>query len=103
LSVIRERVGGGIGRAGQRIRVEEAMGQLFGYTIVNGSLSDLIFDIPTLIATLSSVMTLETGDVIATGAPPGVGIGFHPPRYLRPGDVVEVTIDPIGTLSNPVI
>jgi 2-keto-4-pentenoate hydratase/2-oxohepta-3-ene-1,7-dioic acid hydratase in catechol pathway len=76
LSVIRERVGGGIGRAGQRIRVEEAMGQLFGYTIVNGSLSDLIFDIPTLIATLSSVMTLETGDVIATGAPPGVGIGF---------------------------
>jgi 2-keto-4-pentenoate hydratase/2-oxohepta-3-ene-1,7-dioic acid hydratase in catechol pathway len=69
----------------------------------NGALSDLIFDIPTLIATLSSVMTLETGDLIATGTPPGVGIGFHPPRYLQPGDVVEITIDPIGTLTNPVV
>ncbi|HJQ76294.1 MAG TPA: fumarylacetoacetate hydrolase family protein [Acidimicrobiia bacterium] len=68
-----------------------------------GSLADLIFDIPTLIATLSSVMTLETGDVIATGTPPGVGIGFDPPRYLQPGDVVEITIDPIGTLTNPVV
>ncbi len=69
----------------------------------NGSLSDLIFDIPTLIATISSVMTIERGDVIATGTPPGVGIGFDPPRYLRSGDVVEITIDPIGTLTNPVI
>lgn len=68
-----------------------------------GSLSDLIFDIPTLISTISAVMTLEPGDVVATGTPPGVGIGFDPPRYLQPGDVVEVTIDPIGTLSNPVI
>jgi 2-keto-4-pentenoate hydratase/2-oxohepta-3-ene-1,7-dioic acid hydratase in catechol pathway len=48
-------------------------------------------------------MTLETGDVIATGTPPGVGIGWDPPRYLRPGDVVEITIDPIGTLTNPVV
>lgn len=69
----------------------------------SGSLSDLIFDIPTLIATLSSVMTLESGDVIATGTPPGVGIGFDHPRYLRPGDVVEITINPIGTLTNPVV
>jgi 2-keto-4-pentenoate hydratase/2-oxohepta-3-ene-1,7-dioic acid hydratase in catechol pathway len=69
----------------------------------SGSLSDLIFDIPTLIATLSSVMTLQTGDVIATGTPPGVGVGFDPPRFLRPGDVVEITIDPIGTLINPVV
>lgn len=68
-----------------------------------GSLADLIFDIPSLIATLSSVMTLESGDVIATGTPPGVGAGFDPPRYLRPGDVVEITIDPIGTLTNPVV
>jgi 2-keto-4-pentenoate hydratase/2-oxohepta-3-ene-1,7-dioic acid hydratase in catechol pathway len=49
-----------IGMTGRRIRLEEAMGHVFGYT-VNGSLSDLIFDIPTLIATLSSVMTSETG------------------------------------------
>lgn len=69
----------------------------------SGSLSDLIFDIPTLIATISAVMTLETGDVIATGTPPGVGVGFDPPRYLKPGDVVDITIDPIGTLTNPVV
>ncbi|HEX2153606.1 MAG TPA: fumarylacetoacetate hydrolase family protein [Acidimicrobiia bacterium] len=68
-----------------------------------GSLADLIFDIPTLIATLSSVLTLEPGDVIATGTPSGVGAGFDPPRFLRAGDEVSVTIDHIGTLTNPVI
>jgi 2-keto-4-pentenoate hydratase/2-oxohepta-3-ene-1,7-dioic acid hydratase in catechol pathway len=47
-------------------------------------------------------MTLEPGDVIATGTPAGVGMGFSPPRYLKPGDVVAITIDPIGTLENPV-
>jgi 2-keto-4-pentenoate hydratase/2-oxohepta-3-ene-1,7-dioic acid hydratase in catechol pathway len=62
----------------------------------------LIFDVPTLIATLSEVMTLEPGDLIATGTPLGVGIGFDPPRYLASGDVVEVSIDGIGTLRNPV-
>jgi 2-keto-4-pentenoate hydratase/2-oxohepta-3-ene-1,7-dioic acid hydratase in catechol pathway len=78
-------------------------------TRVNGELrqeapiADLIFDIPTLIETLSSVMTLEAGDIIATGTPVGVGIGFNPPVYLVPGDVVEVEIDGIGTLRNPVV
>jgi len=78
-------------------------------TTVNGELrqeapiSALIFDVPTLIATLSEVMTLEPGDVIATGTGLGVGIGFDPPRYLAPGDVVEISIDGIGTLRNPVI
>lgn len=77
-------------------------------TTVNGELrqdayvSQLIFDIPALIETLSQVMTLEPGDLIATGTCAGVGIGFDPPRYLRPGDVVAITIEPIGTLSNPV-
>ena len=77
-------------------------------TKVNGELrqeapiSDLIFDVPTLIATLSSVMTLEPGDLIATGTGHGVGIGFDPPRYLTAGDVVEISIDGIGTLRNPV-
>jgi 2-keto-4-pentenoate hydratase/2-oxohepta-3-ene-1,7-dioic acid hydratase in catechol pathway len=47
-------------------------------------------------------MTLLPGDVIATGTPSGVGIGFDPPRYLRRGNVVTVEIDGIGTLSNPV-
>lgn len=69
----------------------------------SGSVADLIFDIPTLIATLSSVMTLEPGDVIATGTPSGVGAGFDPPRYLQGGDVVAVTVEGIGTLENPVI
>jgi len=78
-------------------------------TKVNGelrqeaSISDLIFDVPTLIATLSSVLTLEPGDLIATGTGQGVGIGFDPPRYLESGDVVEISIDGIGTLRNPVI
>lgn len=147
-----------IGRPGIRIRRQEAMAHVFGYTVlndvtardlqkrhvqwhigkspdtycpmgpwlvtadeipdiaaawlrtrVNGELrqeapvADLIFDIPTLIETLSSVMTLEAGDVIATGTPVGVGIGFNPPVYLGPGDVVEVEIEGIGTLRNPVV
>jgi 2-keto-4-pentenoate hydratase/2-oxohepta-3-ene-1,7-dioic acid hydratase in catechol pathway len=62
----------------------------------------MIFDIPTLVVTLSEVMTLRPGDLIATGTGPGVGIGFDPPRYLASGDVVEITVDGIGTLSNPV-
>lgn len=77
-------------------------------THVNGELrqeapiSALIFGVRRLIATLSEVMTLEPGDVIATGTGLGVGIGFDPPIYLKSGDVVEVSIDGIGTLRNPV-
>jgi len=63
---------------------------------------DLIFDIPTLISTLSAGITLHPGDIIATGTPAGVGIGFDPPRFLRRGDRVRIHIDGIGTLSNPV-
>jgi len=75
---------------------------------VNGELrqesriSLLIFDIPTIIATLSEGITLRPGDIIATGTPAGVGIGFDPPRYLKAGDVVRVEIDGIGVLENPV-
>lgn len=68
----------------------------------NASTADLIFDIPKLIETLSAGITLYPGDVIATGTPVGVGIGFKPPRYLRAGDVVRVEIDGIGSLENPV-
>ncbi len=60
----------------------------------------LIFDIPTIIATISAGVTLKPGDVIATGTPAGVGIGFEPPKYLQPGDVVEVEIDGLGKLKN---
>ncbi len=77
-------------------------------TKVNGEMrqdalvSQLIFDIPTLIETFSRVMTLDPGDLIATGTCAGVGIGFNPPKYLQKGDVVAITIEPIGTLENPV-
>ncbi len=62
----------------------------------------LIFDVPTIIAAISNGITLMPGDVIATGTPAGVGIGFKPPRYLAAGDVVRVEIDGIGVLENPV-
>jgi 2-keto-4-pentenoate hydratase/2-oxohepta-3-ene-1,7-dioic acid hydratase in catechol pathway len=68
----------------------------------NASTRDLIFDIPTLIETLSAGITLYPGDVIATGTPVGVGIGFKPPKYLRPGDVVKIEIGGIGAIENPV-
>jgi len=77
-------------------------------TRVNGEVrqdalvSELIFDIPTLIETLSRVMTLDPGDLLATGTCLGVGIGFNPPKYLQKGDRVAITIEPIGTLENPV-
>jgi 2-keto-4-pentenoate hydratase/2-oxohepta-3-ene-1,7-dioic acid hydratase in catechol pathway len=77
-------------------------------TFVNGELrqdavvKDLIFDIPTLIATLSRTMTLETGDIIATGTPAGVGLGFTPPRFLKKDDRLELHIDGIGVLRNTV-
>jgi len=62
----------------------------------------LIFDIPALIECISEGITLIPGDIIATGTPVGVGIGFEPPVFLKKGDVVSITIDPIGTLENPV-
>lgn len=62
----------------------------------------LIFDVPTIIETLSAGITLHPGDIIATGTPAGVGIGFDPPKYLVPGDRVRMEIDGIGTLENPV-
>jgi 2-keto-4-pentenoate hydratase/2-oxohepta-3-ene-1,7-dioic acid hydratase in catechol pathway len=83
------------------------VGALRVQTRINGelrqdaSVKDLIFDIPRLIAAISAAVRLEPGDVIATGTPAGVGIGFTPPRFLAPGDLMEVTIEGIGTLTNP--
>jgi len=77
-------------------------------TRVNGEVrqssntSLMIFDIPTLIATITAGTTLEPGDIIATGTPSGVGNGFKPPRFLKPGDAVEVEIERIGVLRNRV-
>jgi 2-keto-4-pentenoate hydratase/2-oxohepta-3-ene-1,7-dioic acid hydratase in catechol pathway len=61
---------------------------------------DLIFDIPTIIATISAGVTLMPGDVIASGTPAGVGIGFKPPKYVLPGDVARIEIANIGVLQN---
>jgi 2-keto-4-pentenoate hydratase/2-oxohepta-3-ene-1,7-dioic acid hydratase in catechol pathway len=63
---------------------------------------DLIFGIPELVAAISNGLTLYPGDIIATGTPSGVGIGYEPPRYLKRGDVVRIEIDGIGVLENPV-
>ena len=73
-----------------------------GAVMQNGNTADMIFDVSTLIEILSEVMTLEPGDVIATGTPAGVGYARTPPYFLKPGDVCEVEIPGIGTLSNPI-
>jgi 2-keto-4-pentenoate hydratase/2-oxohepta-3-ene-1,7-dioic acid hydratase in catechol pathway len=146
-----------IGRTAKRVRAEDALEHVFGYSIVNdisardqrrsgqwfyskgqdsyaplgpavrtadsvpdphaldltlrvngeikqkGNTRHMLFRIPELIADISAGMTLEPGDVIATGSPAGVGASFTPPQFLVPGDVVEATIESIGTLRNPVL
>ena len=66
----------------------------------NSNTSKLIFDIPYIISDLSQGLTLKCGDIIATGTPAGVGMGFNPPKYLKKGDMVSCTIEKIGTISN---
>lgn len=67
-----------------------------------GDTSDMIFSVASMISTLSQGMTLEAGDIIATGTPAGVGMGFNPPKYLHSGDTVKITIEDIGTLTNTI-
>ncbi|KSU84793.1 2-keto-4-pentenoate hydratase/2-oxohepta-3-ene-1,7-dioic acid hydratase (catechol pathway) [Fictibacillus enclensis] len=69
----------------------------------DGTTKDFIFTIPEIIEALSKGMTLEPGDVIATGTPAGVGKGFKPPRLLNSGDTIEITVEGIGTLVNNVV
>ena len=69
----------------------------------NSNSKDLIFDIPTLIETISAGITLYPGDIIATGTPAGVGLGFKPAKYLKAGDVVKLEIGGVGVLSNPLV
>jgi 2-keto-4-pentenoate hydratase/2-oxohepta-3-ene-1,7-dioic acid hydratase in catechol pathway len=68
----------------------------------DSNLGQLIFDIPTLIETISAGIALKPGDVIITGTPVGVGIGFTPPRFLQSGDVVRIEVAGIGALENEV-
>lgn len=77
-------------------------------TKVNGELrqssntSDLLFDVPTLVEFLSQGTTLQKGTVVMTGTPSGVGLGFDPPKWLKDGDVVEITVGQLGTLRNEI-
>lgn len=77
--------------------------RLNGEVVQAANTREMIFDVATLIATLSAAMTLQAGDVIVTGTPAGVGFAREPKLYLQPGDLVEVSIERIGTLSNRVI
>ena len=85
------------GAAGLRI-----VSRVNGTVMQDGNTGDMIFDVPALIETLSEVMTLEPGDVIATGTPAGVGYARTPPVFLKAGDVCEVEIEGVGTISNPI-
>jgi 2-keto-4-pentenoate hydratase/2-oxohepta-3-ene-1,7-dioic acid hydratase in catechol pathway len=82
-------------KLGIRLRVN-------GVTKQDSNTSELIFDVPSIVETLSHGITLEPGDVIITGTPSGVGVARTPPEFLHPGDVVEAEIDGIGVLRNRV-
>lgn len=73
-----------------------------GKVLQNSTTAQLIFKIPELVAYLSQVMTLEPGDVVSTGTPPGVGFARKPPIFLQPGDEVVVKVEGLGELRNPV-
>ena len=77
--------------------------RLNGTTLQDSNTGQLIFKIPELVEFLSRSITLEPGDVIATGTPPGVGFARKPPIFLKDGDLAEVEIEGLGVLSNPVI
>ncbi|MDJ0894354.1 MAG: fumarylacetoacetate hydrolase family protein [Alphaproteobacteria bacterium] len=74
-----------------------------GERMQNGSTKTMIFDVKTLVSYCSRFFTLEPGDVIATGTPPGVGMGMKPPRFLKSGDVMQLGIEGLGTQSQNVV
>jgi 2-keto-4-pentenoate hydratase/2-oxohepta-3-ene-1,7-dioic acid hydratase in catechol pathway len=74
-----------------------------GETLQNSNTRELIFKIPALIEYISSITPLLPGDIVSTGTPSGVGMGRTPQRWLRPGETVTVTIEGLGSLTNPVV
>jgi 2-keto-4-pentenoate hydratase/2-oxohepta-3-ene-1,7-dioic acid hydratase in catechol pathway len=74
-----------------------------GKKMQDGTTANLIFKIPHLVSYVSQFMTLLPGDIISTGTPAGVGLGFNPPIYLQPGDVVELGIDGLGTSKQQLV
>lgn len=77
--------------------------RLNGQTLQKSNTRNLIFKVPALVSHISQTMTLEPGDVIATGTPAGVGYVRNPPIFLKPGDIAEIEIEGIGILRNPVV
>jgi len=77
--------------------------EIDGWRAQEGSTADLVFDPPSIVRYLSTILTLRPGDVIATGTPAGVGAGLDPPRYLRAGQVVRTSIEGLGELINPCV
>jgi 2-keto-4-pentenoate hydratase/2-oxohepta-3-ene-1,7-dioic acid hydratase in catechol pathway len=84
------------GRLGMWLKVNGAFRQ-------NSNTAEMIFDVPTIVSYVSGFMTLLPGDVISTGTPAGVGLGMHPPRYLKPGDVVDLGIEGLGESRQQVV
>jgi 2-keto-4-pentenoate hydratase/2-oxohepta-3-ene-1,7-dioic acid hydratase in catechol pathway len=74
-----------------------------GEVLQNSRTNQLVFGIPALIEYLSSIAPLLPGDIVSTGTPSGVGMGRKPPRWLKPGDSVTVTVEGLGSLTNPVV
>lgn len=74
-----------------------------GKVVQSANTDDMLFDVATIISTFSEAVTLEAGDVIVSGTPAGVGFGMNPKVYLKAGDIVEVSIEGIGTLVNPIV
>ena len=77
--------------------------RLNGQVVQRAPIDDMVFDVATLIEILSQFMTLEAGDVIVSGTPAGVGMARKPPLWMKAGDVVEVHVAGLGTLSNVVV
>lgn len=77
--------------------------KLNGETLQDGNTSDFIFNVPEVVSYLSQFMSLMPGDIISTGTPEGVGLGFDPPRYLNPGDVMELGIEGLGVAKQEAV
>lgn len=84
----------------QKLRIQL---RLNGQTMQDSSTSQLIFSVAHVVAYISQIFTIEPGDLIYTGTPPGVGVARKPPVFLKPGDVCEVEIEGLGVLRNPVV
>ena len=89
--------------AGLRLRSWRIDGDGLEHLMQDGTTADMIHDVPSLVAFISSVITLEPGDVIATGTPSGVGVFRDPPVFLQPGDSVRCEVEGIGSVENPIV